>query len=132
MKILALETSCDDTSIAIFENDSYNRWYVGSEGIRSDFRSNSSYSETTKTITVDAQYFIGHIVVKGSPRTIVPQNGTLTIEFELRLQEYETGTWVIPPVILIDDPIAHIDDLLNIVRLIDRKTHLTCILINLL
>ncbi|MFX0014682.1 MAG: hypothetical protein ACFFB2_06030 [Promethearchaeota archaeon] len=87
---------------ADFENDSYSVWYVGSKGLRPDFRSNSSYSEGVGSITVAPQYFIGEISVKGNPKTIVPQNGTLIIDFELRLRDYNTGTRITPPAILID------------------------------
>ncbi|MFX1285115.1 MAG: hypothetical protein ACFFB5_15750 [Promethearchaeota archaeon] len=89
---------------ADFENDSHNKWYVGSKGIRSDFRSNSSYSVSTRTIRVDPQYFIGYIYVPKDnlPDNLVQQNETLEIEFRLQLREYPDGDWITPPAILID------------------------------
>jgi len=89
---------------ADFENDtiSYDKWLVGSKGARSDFRSNSSYSETPQNISVKPQYFIGKIFIRGDPDEVVPQNATLDIEFELRLLELDTGAWVSPPGIIID------------------------------
>ncbi len=91
---------------ADFENDtiSYSKWLVGSKGAKSDFRSNSSYSETQLPITVAPQYFIGYIYVPSDnfPDNLVQQNETLEIEFRLRLREYPNGDWITPPAILID------------------------------
>ncbi|UCG89695.1 MAG: hypothetical protein JSU57_04260 [Candidatus Heimdallarchaeota archaeon] len=99
-KILDIEL----IATADFENDSipYDKWLVGSKGARSDFRSNSSYSETSQNISVKPQYFIGKIFIRGDPDEVVPQNATLDIEFELRLLELDTGAWVSPPGIIID------------------------------
>ena len=82
---------------ADFQNDTNpNMWYIGEKPTGVDFRSNRSWSDVEETITVDPQYFIGEIVVKGNPKKIVTQNDTLVIEFELRLREYDTDILVDP------------------------------------
>ena len=90
---------------ADFENDSLNKWYVGSEGIRPDFRSNSSYSEGSGSLTVAPQYFFGNIYIPtdNPPNaSLIQHNEALYIEFRLRLGESPTGPWVSPTTNLID------------------------------
>jgi hypothetical protein len=79
---------------ANFEYDSQNKWYVGSKGIRPDFRSNSSYSEGSRSITIAPQYFTGYIYIPtdNPPNaTLVQHNEILETEFRLRLS-YSGGT----------------------------------------
>ncbi|MHA2202471.1 MAG: hypothetical protein ACW991_02165, partial [Candidatus Hodarchaeales archaeon] len=78
----------DLIATADFENDSQDKWYVGSKGVRSDFRSNSSYSEDTRRITVAPQYFTGYVYIPtdNPPNaTLVQHNEVLQTEFRLRL-----------------------------------------------
>ncbi|MFX0206047.1 MAG: hypothetical protein ACFFDT_08665, partial [Candidatus Hodarchaeota archaeon] len=78
----------DLKATADFEHDSLNKWYVGSKGIRPDFRSNSSYSEGSGSITVAPQYFTGYVYIPTDnppSATLVQHNEILETEFRLRL-----------------------------------------------
>jgi hypothetical protein len=78
----------DLKAIADFEHDSLNKWYVGSKGIQPYFRSNSSYSEGSGSITVAPQYFTGYVYIPtdNPPNaTLVQHNEILEAEFRLRL-----------------------------------------------
>ncbi|MFX1506423.1 MAG: hypothetical protein ACFFDC_09935 [Promethearchaeota archaeon] len=71
-----------------FEHDSLNKWYVGSKGNMPEFRSNSSYSEGSRSITVAPQYFTGYVYIPtdNPPNaTLVQHNEILETEFRLRL-----------------------------------------------
>ncbi len=63
-------------------------WYIGQNPSVGDFRSNYTYSDVEKIVTVAPQYFTGNIYVPtlNNPNaTLVQQTETMEIEFKLKL-----------------------------------------------
>ena len=93
---------------ADFQNDTNpDVWYIGQKPTGVLFRSNRSWSDVERSITVAPQYFIGDIYrpTDNPPNpntTLVQHNEALEVEFRLRLREYPTGPWISPPTVLID------------------------------